>query len=197
VHNDRGQIVGVSTTAKSSERGFLWRRGKMTNLGVQTANDINNNGGEIVGGTTFGSVFHAYLWRHGRITNLGQLPSRLTYSEAMFINQRGQIAGNSASPDNHALAVLWRHRRLVSLGTPKGDLPLGLNDRGHCLPRGTLAIKRPAGSGRRSLPDAHRDGLGPTAAGLVRQWRCIIAWGDACRPDGGALPGGPGYREER
>jgi uncharacterized membrane protein len=81
----------------------------------------------------FGNVFHACLLRHGKVTDLGQLPSSFTYSEALLINARGQIAGDSASPDNEALAVLWQHGKLINLGTPAGYLPIGLNDRGDVL----------------------------------------------------------------
>lgn len=125
--NDRGQVVGISFSS-TGDHGFLWQHGKMTSLGVTTAEDINN-AGEIVG--TTGS--YAYMWRRGKITILPRLPSPFHSTQAAFINNRGQIAGTSASPDNYALAVVWRHQKLTSLGTPKGDAPTGLNDRGMVL----------------------------------------------------------------
>jgi probable HAF family extracellular repeat protein len=125
--NDRGQVVGVN----SRGAGFLWQRGKMADLGVNTANDINN-AGEIVGGTMFESGFHAYLLRHRQLVSLVQLPPASSTSEAMFINQRGQILGDVAS-GGVALAVLWQHQKLITLGTPLGDEPIGLNDRGEVL----------------------------------------------------------------
>lgn len=129
--NDRGQVVGISYTS-AGDQGFLWQRGKMTDLGVMTANDINN-AGEIVGETMFGDVLHAYLLRHGKLINLGQLPSSFIYSDAMLINQRGQIAGVSDSPNDEEFPVLWQHRKLISLGTPAGIGPVALNDHGEVL----------------------------------------------------------------
>jgi probable HAF family extracellular repeat protein len=127
--NDRGQIVGFSTTASGSVQGVLWQRGHITDLGVDSANDINN-AGEIIGEAMFENGFHPYLLRHGQLINLGQL------SEAMFINQRGQIAGFDGQ------AVLWQHQKLISLGTPLGDAPVGLNDRGQVLVHPELLWQR-------------------------------------------------------
>lgn len=71
--------------------------------------------------------------RSGQLINLGQLPSPSNASEALFINQRGQIVGDSNTTGGAVQAVLWQHQKLISLGTPLGEDPVGLNDRGQVL----------------------------------------------------------------
>lgn len=129
--NDRGQIVG-ETFGGAIDHGFLWQRGKMTKLPFAAVTGINN-AGDIIGIAKFGKNFHAGLLRHGTLTDLGAPGSPSSYSEALQINQRGQIAGIIASPDNHALAVLWQHDTPATLGTPPDDVPVGMNDRGDIL----------------------------------------------------------------
>jgi probable HAF family extracellular repeat protein len=69
--NDRGTVVGVVDVPSVGSRGFVWRGGVMTTLGVLTeggmfggiANDVNNRG-VIVGSSGVGSeTYHAVLWR--------------------------------------------------------------------------------------------------------------------------------------
>jgi probable HAF family extracellular repeat protein len=69
--NDRGTVVGVIGVPSVGPRGFVWRHGVMTMLGVLTeggsyggiANDINHRG-VIVGSSGVGpDTYHAVLWR--------------------------------------------------------------------------------------------------------------------------------------
>jgi probable HAF family extracellular repeat protein len=69
--NDHGAVVGQSSTTEGPLRGFVWRDGVMTDLGVlaadgpngSRASDINTNGW-IVGASDAGNgEFHAVLWR--------------------------------------------------------------------------------------------------------------------------------------
>jgi probable HAF family extracellular repeat protein len=68
--NDRGAVVGQATTAEGPMRGFVWRHGVMTDLGVlaagengSRANDINNHGWVVGASDAAGGEFHAVLWR--------------------------------------------------------------------------------------------------------------------------------------
>ena len=66
--NDRGQVVGVSTTATTEPHAALWANGTITDLGtlpgglLSIASRINNRG-QVVGwsGTATGGQ-HATLW---------------------------------------------------------------------------------------------------------------------------------------
>jgi probable HAF family extracellular repeat protein len=72
--NDRGQVVGTSIAPVGQFqqfRGFVWRDGRMTNLGVAFAGGINgsqatdiNDNGLIVGTSDVAAdATHAVLWR--------------------------------------------------------------------------------------------------------------------------------------
>jgi probable HAF family extracellular repeat protein len=107
--NDRGQVVGQSYRAVGEPHGFLWRRGKVIDIGSGEAADINSQG-QVVGTKWF---HHASLWQSGRVFDLGTLPG-MKYSDAIAINERGQIVGQSQwsgwgtkteDPSGHA--VLW------------------------------------------------------------------------------------------
>lgn len=119
--NDRGQVVGLSTTASGLTHAFRWQRGRMTDLGVlergpaerAIANDINERG-EVVGGSVAGGAMRAVLWRHGRIIDLGGLGGG--YSFAVAINDRGQVVGNSETASGELHAFSWENGRMTDLG---------------------------------------------------------------------------------
>src|SRR6185437_15037944 len=94
--NNRGQVVGSSTTANEEHTNpFFWESGrpidlfKATKGKVITANAIND-AGQVVGGGDFsnvgGSPFSAVLWSKGAVINLGTLPGDC-FSEAYAIMQ--------------------------------------------------------------------------------------------------------------
>jgi probable HAF family extracellular repeat protein len=66
--NDRGQVVGGSSTDGCSIHAFLWEKGKMTDLGALPGGDFSqargvNNRGQVVGGSdTASGAVHAVLW---------------------------------------------------------------------------------------------------------------------------------------
>ena len=65
--NNRGQVVGGSTTASGAEHAFLWEDGKMTDLGTlpggdeTLANGINTRG-QVVGVSVLSGDARAVLW---------------------------------------------------------------------------------------------------------------------------------------
>jgi len=68
--NDRGQVVGFSTTPSGYEHAFIWEKGQMTDLGAlysykSLAHRINNLG-QFVGDTSTDPYVwgcHATLWK--------------------------------------------------------------------------------------------------------------------------------------
>ena len=66
---------------------------------------------------------HAFLWRDGRMRDLGTLGGR---SEALALNERGQIVGWSSSAIRTARrAVIWENGAIRPLGEPDTTRPIG------------------------------------------------------------------------
>jgi probable HAF family extracellular repeat protein len=121
--NDAGEIVGDSwagtVNSAVASRAFLWKEGVMTDLGTVADDACSearwiNSRGQVVG---FGSADcnhedHAFLWENGGpIIDLSALVlpgSAVTLIEAIFINDRGEIAalGKLSNGDEHALVLL-------------------------------------------------------------------------------------------
>jgi probable HAF family extracellular repeat protein len=71
--------------------------------------DLNDRR-QVVGVSTLATgEAHAVVWDNGKLIDLGTLPGG-NNSDAVAINRRGQIAGQSNSAESPQLAVLWtRH----------------------------------------------------------------------------------------
>jgi probable HAF family extracellular repeat protein len=140
--NDHGQVVGTSTTATGEPHAFAWADGRMRDLGLPafaTANDLNDRG-QVTGGYPLPGAFHAYRLQHGHLVDLDT--AAIPYSEGVAINQRGQVAGDSATPPlnvNHAF--LWSGGRRIDLGTLGADFSTaqGINDRGAVVGQAEIA----------------------------------------------------------
>src|SRR6266567_1160672 len=102
--NDKGQIVGESTTASGEKHAFLWENGVMKDLGVpgetSSAHGINSHGyivGAISGKNVRGG---AILWKNGGRQSLGDL-------------------GPSGSGST-AIAIIWQSGVIHDIGTLGG-----------------------------------------------------------------------------
>jgi probable HAF family extracellular repeat protein len=101
-----GHIVGTSQTASGEEHAFLWRGGRMTDLGTHGGADSRataiNEWGQVVGESqTASGIWHAFLWQHGEMTDIGALVTDQR-SWARDINNHSQIVGLDGFG-----AVLW------------------------------------------------------------------------------------------
>jgi len=112
--NDLGQVVGrADLTGSLVHHAFLWRHGKMTDLGTlpgkpcSTGKSVNLRN-QVVGNTAicFG-VGPAFLWENGGpMVNLQTLllpGSDVTVGNAEYINDRGEIAGTGTLPNGDML----------------------------------------------------------------------------------------------
>ena len=126
--NDHGQIVGASgdclVTSASVRHALLWQHGTLTDLGNlggtsgTFATDINNQT-DVVGQSNLrgDTTAHAFLWteRDG-IQDLGTLPGDVA-SQAIGVNDEGQVVGLSIDADGNAAAFLWRDGVMTDLNT--------------------------------------------------------------------------------
>jgi probable HAF family extracellular repeat protein len=122
--NQRGQVVGSSGTAHDDIQGFLWRRGKMTELApaIFAAATAVNDRGQVAGYADLaGDKFvQPVLWQHGKITSLGRIPGG-TSGAAAAINDRGEIVGEMSTTSGAQDSFLWRHGTMTSLGAVTAD----------------------------------------------------------------------------
>jgi probable HAF family extracellular repeat protein len=122
--NDRGQVIGGSTTAKPTKgHGFLWESGRMIDIYPVGPRAINNRGQVVGSGEVAGGHEHALLWQNGKTTDLGTLGGPT--SIALAINDRGQIVGSADTASSSRHAFLWESGRMRDLGTLGGAYAAG------------------------------------------------------------------------
>lgn len=133
--NNRGQVVGISGACDQAVGRFtarhavLWDGNQTIALGDLGGTAWNtpvaiNQHGEVVGfanvpgGATPGSFHeHAFLWtRSGGMRDLGTLPGD-TRSQALGINDRGQVVGLSHGGTAGYRAFLWENGVMTDLNT--------------------------------------------------------------------------------
>ncbi len=143
--NDRGQVVGASSSAHG-DRAVLWQNGQIIELptlgGDSMALDINNHG-QIVGWSRpRGASAHAVMWENGAIQDLGMFQAGED-AFASKINAAGQIIGGSLAPPSalpgslpfSATCLFWDQGVMTKVGS-LGHIAcrvLDLNDKGQVL----------------------------------------------------------------
>ena len=134
--NARGEVIGWSFTATEGSHGFLWRSGQMVDLGPGEAVAMNDKG-RVVVVRSFAGRSWSRVWAGGRSRALPPL-SGWRDSEAIAINDRGQIVGSSGKKpygsDDVGVhhAVMWQDGRITDLGTLGGTSSeaTAINERG-------------------------------------------------------------------
>jgi len=123
--NDSDQVVGWSmTNLNGIAHAFLYSSGHMTDLGTflngegdSFANGINDSG-EVVGQSVATGATRAFLYKNGQMFDLGTLGGR--DSDALAINNLGQIVGDAVPPNNRDHAFLYSSSVMKDLGTLGG-----------------------------------------------------------------------------
>jgi len=140
--NDRGQIVGITANAvpdaasmfgfPTQTRPFVWKDGVMRDLDTLGSSDgaafMTNKRGQIMGqfyvqGTTnIDSMFWDEDGKAADIGTLGGTNSNCSSCGPWFINDRGQVVGNSSlAGDTTHHGFIWARGTLTDLGTLGGN----------------------------------------------------------------------------
>jgi probable HAF family extracellular repeat protein len=138
--NDQGHVVGsYAQCPTSDDEAFIWtaETGLITlprPTGSQgaRAHDINNSG-QIVGHVEVNNRRHAMLWQGGQPIELGPLPGG-NYSDAMAINNHGQIVGEWGNASD-----------VTDLGVIPGGFSArayGISENGFVVGSGRIAVEQ-------------------------------------------------------
>ena len=195
--NDYGEIAGLSEInvldpeiGLNEVRAVVWRNGQIANLGTLGGNESwsfgINDSGQVIGmslnaipdpysiydftifGSTLGTQTRAFLWQKGSMKDLGTLGGPDAWP--FFINQFGQIAGNSYTNTSPNASTgfptldpfLWTKGKMQDLGTLGGVVGFvqAMNDLGEVVGGSSIAAEpgacfSPAGFGFENDANCH------------------------------------------
>jgi probable HAF family extracellular repeat protein len=113
--NDAGEVIGYADTPASTH-AYIWKNGKMTDLGTLTGDCFSgafgiNSRTQVVGQsiTCDFTGFRAFLWENGSMIDLNVFVpsgSNLTLTDVETINDRGEMFGEAVLADGSSRAFL-------------------------------------------------------------------------------------------
>jgi probable HAF family extracellular repeat protein len=124
--NESGVVVGESSVPEKATHAFVYRFGRMSDLGglpggaFSAAYAINNRGSIVGAAETSRHLVHAVMWKDSRIVELGTLEGGLR-SRALAVNDKQEIVGFSEAAAAATHAFLYVNGRMQDLGTLGND----------------------------------------------------------------------------
>ena len=109
VVNGAGDVIGTSTVAGGGgDHGFVWRRGRMTDLGAlpgctSVQPTAIGERGDIVGLCTGPTGSRAFRWRDGKLLDLGATGE---VGVPLDVDAGGRVLGYHPGPDGDPVATL-------------------------------------------------------------------------------------------
>jgi len=133
--NERGEVAGLSytnsianpTTGLPTVAAFLWRQGKMIDLGnfggTFTGVAQLNNRGQVIGISNLpGDEFNdPFFWEDGKLIDLYTSSVGGNPITVYALNDQGQAVGGGAFPDHAYDAYVWQKGAATDLGFLEGD----------------------------------------------------------------------------
>jgi len=119
--NDRGHVVGATSSVEFAEVAYLWDRQQgmtlLGTLGGPTSRAYGVNAHDDVVGTSelADGTSHAFLWSSGTMTDLGALGG--VYSQASAISDSGEVTGEYQQASGEVRVFRWtRSEGMVDVG---------------------------------------------------------------------------------
>jgi probable HAF family extracellular repeat protein len=139
--NAAGDVVGSSRLDSPLVHAFVFRNGKMKDLGALTEDGTSyamaiNTSGAIAGAWQEDSDFHthAFVDRHGTMRDLGDLGGGSGAStQALAINDEAQIAAQVWPDGGTAYSVIAHKGDVTVIPNSDSTHPNGINTRGHVV----------------------------------------------------------------
>jgi probable HAF family extracellular repeat protein len=133
--NNWGEVVGGSYinsvpnpgTGVPTTHPFLWRNGKMMDLGNLGGTSSGawhiNNRSEVIGDSNLpgDQISHPFLWRNGKMIDLNTTSIGGQPLTQFAINDWGEIVGGGAFPNRPYDAYRWKDGVAIDLGVLDGD----------------------------------------------------------------------------
>lgn len=199
--NNADQIVGISSNGTTS-RPVMWENGIARDLGVADGSATGsgrawsvNEAGDAVGlSRSSAGLSQATLWTFGGMAqSLGSLGSGQLFSEALNVNDAGQIVGRSLNGTTTRFgtsvfeAFVWQNGTMLGLGSLGFTFSQanGINNRGWIVGNGTNISGAPAralfwtGDTALDLNDrlVHGDGWTLRSAEAINERGQIVGYG--------------------
>jgi probable HAF family extracellular repeat protein len=136
--NAKGDVVGGSALASDLIHAFLFRNGKMVDLGATIEGGDSqaaavNSTGEVTGyADSPGASAHAMFDRNGRMKDLGDLGGGAN-SQGWAINDKGQIAALVWPTLEAPYSVITYKGKVEVIPGSTHTMPVGINGGGHVV----------------------------------------------------------------